>query len=47
MRAPPAFTAVPAIGFSTPTTPFIKVDLPEPLAPTIAVSEPFFTTPFK
>ena len=40
-----ARSTVPAIGFSTPTMPFISVDLPDPLAPTTAVSDPFSTVP--
>ena len=45
--APGIFRLSPAIGFSTPTMPFISVDLPEPLAPTIAVSDPVFTEPLR
>jgi hypothetical protein len=45
MRAPLFATLSPAIGFNTPTMPFISVDLPEPFAPTIAVSDPASTLP--
>ncbi len=47
MRVPGATMQLPAIGFSTPTMPLSSVDLPEPLAPTTAMSEPLRTSPLR